>query len=428
MKTLLKSIYHRVTKNIKPFCKYYKKPIIMLSVIATLVLSTVAISGMCAKNIGTFNSTTFAAEAPGPTITKGDPKTAHPTLYDAFYGSDGSVRKSIEQICQGNRYKGIAQKLSVTVGESGSVTLADGITIDKGIMNGVNNTLVMIGMFIALVTWGYGLFNQILRSGERAGITLVNNFVHLIIVLALVINGRNLMFFTVNTGTALTDKLMVEMRETDYSGTIDKVVAELAEKTLGNTYSKEEYIDSLEKHYEKEFEEKYKENNKKSNWFTDALNGFSKLLSVKIAGNIKYYAYVITDTAACFWGCLGQVIDLAIPKLATWIADCCVQILVYSRALEILIMCSFAPIAFGFMNEHGLAGSAGMRYWKNIIALALQGVIILVIMRMTSGIIIGFLSTEMENLTFINVVIMSWVEVAMVKKSLDMCRQVVGLG
>ena len=92
-----------------------------------------------------------------------------------------------------------------------------------------------------------------------------------------------------------------------------------------------------------------------------------------------------------------------------------------------------APIAFGFMSESGLGSSTGMRYLKNMMALALQGVVVVVILSMTSSIIVGYMTNYnaadmaggMKLTT--NLVIMSWVEVGMIKKSLGICQKVVGL-
>lgn len=73
-----------------------------------------------------------------------------------------------------------------------------------------------------------------------------------------------------------------------------------------------------------------------------------------------------------------MMIYLLVPWLLAWIMGLCVNIICYSRVIEIYARATLAPIALSDLFHSGLNG-AGWRYLKSFLATALQGALILVI-------------------------------------------------
>lgn len=83
-------------------------------------------------------------------------------------------------------------------------------------------------------------------------------------------------------------------------------------------------------------------------------------------------------------GNIVMFIYLLIPWVISWIIGLCVNIICYSRVIEIYVRAAFAPIALSDFFHSGLQGG-GWKYLKNFLAASLQGAIILVIAIIYSG-------------------------------------------
>ena len=418
----------RMTRNIRPFLKYYKKAIIMTAVMMLSLITIIKVSQISRRNV--INSSQWIIEdTMAVTTLKG--KDAHPVVYEMFYGDKGLIRLALKDMINPEKYKNISDKLAVRPTDSGGVKIAKDITVPGGLMNSINNSLISIGFFLALVTFGYSLFNSMMRNGATNPLTLVSLFIHLVIVLALVVNGRNLSLFAVNLGSDLSEKVCNVQGE-DFKENIDEMVKQLSDSTLGTVLDKDSILEVLDKESD-ERAEKAKADGKSKNIIYKISQLLLKGLGYIWNSTIGYYLYTLNDGLVALQTCTGIYVSMFIPWIAVQCANIVVSVLIYSRSLEILVLSQMAPIAFGFMSEGGLSNSTGMRYLKNMIALALQGVVIVVILSMTSSIIVGYMTnysaaslTGGASLTT-NLVIMSWVEVGMIKKSLGICQKVVGL-
>lgn len=416
-----------MTRNIKPFLRYYRKAIIMISVMLLTVLAISIASDITHKSV---ESRQGIVEGTMAVVTKTG-KDAHPVVYEMFYGERGLIRMSLSSMFDPEKYRAVSEKLAVRPTDSGGVKIAKDITVPGGLMNSINNSLISIGFFLALVTFGYNLFNSMMRNGGTNPMTLVSLFIHLIIVLALVVNGRNLSLFAVNLGSDLSEKVCNVQGE-DFKANIDDMVKQLSDATLGSVIDKDSIIELLDDEADARAE-KAKDDGKSKNIIYKISQFLLKGLGYIWNSTIGYLLYTINDGLVAIETCMGIYLSMFIPWLAVKCANIVIDVLIYSRSLEILVLAQMAPIAFGFMSESGLGSSTGMRYLKNMMALALQGVVVVVILSMTSSIIVGYMTnysaadmTGGMKLTT-NLVIMSWVEVGMIKKSLGICQKVVGL-
>lgn len=418
----------RMTRNVKPFLRYYRKAIIMLTVLLVTIFSIMKVAEINHRTIE-YKSRGFIESTMAASTLKG--KDAHPVVYQMFYGDKGLIRLALKDMINPEKYRNISEKLAVRPTDSGGVKIAKDITVPGGLMNSINNSLISIGFFLALVTFGYSLFNSMMRNGASNPLTLVSLFIHLIIVLALVVNGRNLSLFAVNLGSDLTEKVC-NVQGQDFKQNVDEMVKQLSDASLGTVLDKNSILEVLDKEAD-ERSEKAKTNGNSKNIIYKISQLLLKGLGYIWNSTVGYYLYTLSDGLLALQTCMGIYVSMFIPWIAVQCANIVISVLIYSRSLEILVLCQMAPIAFGFMSEGGLSNSTGMRYLKNMMALALQGVVIVVILSMTSSIIVGYMTSFGSQVLsggealVTNLVIMSWVEVGMIKKSLGICQKVVGL-
>ncbi len=126
---------------------------------------------------------------------------------------------------------------------------------------------------------------------------------------------------------------------------------------------------------------------------------------------------------------LVMLIILLVPWLLSWIMGLAVQVVCYSRILEIYVRAAFSPVALADIFHSGLNGP-GWRFLKNFLATALQGAIILVIAILYSALIqsIGIDTTNFGDiLTFVGKYILIYASgVVLIFKSLGLTKEIVG--
>lgn len=124
---------------------------------------------------------------------------------------------------------------------------------------------------------------------------------------------------------------------------------------------------------------------------------------------------------------LNYVLQLLIPWLITYAVSLIVSFTCWSRAVEIIILATLSPIAFAdTLSERG---GAGEKFVRNYLALALQGVVIIVIMYFCNQINMSILMSEGDFIItkVPKIVIIGLVQVGLITKSLTMTKEVVGL-
>lgn len=128
---------------------------------------------------------------------------------------------------------------------------------------------------------------------------------------------------------------------------------------------------------------------------------------------------------------LGLLITLVIPWLGMFISKIFIQVVCYSRLLEIMIRTVIAPVALGDIFTEGTNGT-GFRFLKAYFAVCLQGIIMFGICFMFSTIsadIIGGISNFSDIMGFAVIeLIMSFACISLVMKSLSLAKEVMGVG
>ena len=119
--------------------------------------------------------------------------------------------------------------------------------------------------------------------------------------------------------------------------------------------------------------------------------------------------------------------QLMLPSLATFILIGCVYFIGYTRLMEMLVRICGAPIALSDFMTEGLRG-AGWRYLKNFLAVCLQGMLIIVIIRLHNQVLYDVMtnpSGEWYTIMLMQLGV-SFSAVALMFKSLSLCKELVG--
>lgn len=134
---------------------------------------------------------------------------------------------------------------------------------------------------------------------------------------------------------------------------------------------------------------------------------------------LKGFMKVLKDVIVWLW--------LFIPWIFSWVLGICVKIIMYSRMIEIYVRAVFAPIAFADFYQGGLQ-SAGFRYLRNFLAVAIQGALILSVAAVYSGLFstvvasagLNFLNFLGLYLAFLSAAVM------LMFRSLTLAKEIVG--
>lgn len=125
------------------------------------------------------------------------------------------------------------------------------------------------------------------------------------------------------------------------------------------------------------------------------------------------------------WGIVAWI-QMLIPMAITWILKIAINVICYSRLLELLVRTAMAPLAFADFFTEGLHG-AGWKFLKSYFAVCLQGFVIAVIAILFS--ILGQ-TLEMGNGFFmfaLKYAIIGFAALACVAKSQSIVKEIVNV-
>ena len=142
-----------------------------------------------------------------------------------------------------------------------------------------------------------------------------------------------------------------------------------------------------------------------------------------------------------FVAALGVYLQLLIPSLAMWMVSVIINVICWSRALEIIILSTFAPVAFADATDidHQIGKGSAARFVKNMLALALSGAIIIFVMALCSNISLAVLRESLGGGAggysfdgFVkgtkDIVIIGFAQAGLVLKAQSMAKTLCGVG
>lgn len=165
--------------------------------------------------------------------------------------------------------------------------------------------------------------------------------------------------------------------------------------------------------------------------------GFSDSIASMVAmgpgdapANDTAIAYLQELEKASFITAIPYIIELLIPSLIMLLCKLIIYLTLYSRIIEFFARCVFAPIGMANIYGGGI-NSSGFRYFKKIVAVGLQGAIIVAIMACMNA-IMGTINDQMGNSSYeaffgpINQIIVGFSTAMLIIKSQSWANDIVG--
>lgn len=246
----------------------------------------------------------------------------------------------LDFLADSSRYNDIADMLAVTVSEGETRIGGRQINGMWGIVSTINNTAQSYATMILVVTFGIGLFNTIVT--QQVNIELViKKYLMLAACIFLVTQSMDISLAFCGLGNSLASKVSAASADsTDIAALKETMTDECNQEVPANAH-----------------------------WWDHIL--------IKIENN------VVTPFAYC--------LALFIPYVVHWICWLLVQIKCIARGVEVIALSALSPFACCMIQDgHSNFGNgSAARLFKNVAAVALQGVIIIVAMQVSSSLSVG---------------------------------------
>lgn len=287
----------------------------------------------------------------------------------------------IDKIFGANRTEEYANLLSVTAsGTSFSIGGVDSLEGLSSVLSAVNELFKVIGWGLALIFWGYSFAEMMMQSnGQLIVEQVIKKLLFLVICYFVIENSLEFCCEIVNAGTELTTATL----ESFTSIGMESSVAEYKEEVFNACWKEETFMGI--------------------NW-----------------------GFFSTTIAA-----LGYVVQLFFPWLIALACDVIVKILCWSRAIEICILAAISPIMFMDLGSaRELTHSSTARAIKNLIALAMQGALILISLAICQSImqsIVGNSELSYADQVW-DIVLISALQVGTIGKTQALAKQALGIG
>lgn len=150
-----------------------------------------------------------------------------------------------------------------------------------------------------------------------------------------------------------------------------------------------------------------------SNILTALPKRIGRSLSVKVGIPVKY------------------LIVLLLPYIGVLISKAVCSVFVYTRAVEIAVLCALSPIPFALLSNEPFGNGAGARFIKNVAAVSIQGAVMMMIFvvcnSMVTGLAAGGVTVEALSSGTMSVLAVYFAEVGLLLKSLSIFQKVLGL-
>lgn len=142
--------------------------------------------------------------------------------------------------------------------------------------------------------------------------------------------------------------------------------------------------------------------------------------SNEVLNEIKYDLENFGGTLLAF----GYIMELIAPWIGVLGCSIYIKVILWARILELFLRIAVAPIGMADMFSSGFS-SSGFRYFKKIVALLLQGIIIIIILYLCGSIQAAF--HQSSGFEFVPRLIMLCTEVALIKKSQSYANELLGV-
>lgn len=325
--------------------------------------------------------------------------------YSDYRGGLGEFAVSMyKEVYGGGGIEKLSHKLNVTVNDSG-LTLGDQTFAVGNIFTNINDILVGIATSIFVILWLCSLLTAFVNQ-QAYGELIVKKLMVLGIGVALICQANAICQEFCNFGSALTEVVASEVTENlpkiDEDALWDEMNCVNEDVELEDEPAEDEDKNALVKIWESI-----------KTMFTNAFSLFGKMMSVKIINPLKY------------------ILVLLLPWAGIKIATILCSVFVYTRGVEIAILCALSPIPFAIISNDPFGNGTGARFLKNVAAVSLQGAVMMITFvicnAMVSGLSGGSITIEALSSNTMDVLIVYFAEVGLLMKSLSISQKVLGL-
>lgn len=256
----------------------------------------------------------------------------------------------IDQIVGANKATEYENLLKISAsGGNFSIGGVDSLGTLYSIVKKANDLIVPVAWGLALIFWGYEFADMLMQSnGQLIVEQVIKKLAFLVVAFYVIKDSMTFCGEIIDAGTTLTSMILGGIRDVKMSdGTVESFKKLIFESCWA------EY---------------------------------------KIAG---LFDFTTVHAAVC---AIGFVVSMFLPWLITKVGDLIVRILCWSRAVEIFIFIAISPIMFiDLGTTKDLTHSSTARACKNLMALAMQGALILISISICQAILEGILTTSLVN-------------------------------
>ncbi len=247
------------------------------------------------------------------------------------------------------------------------------------------NLLKTFAATICVTLWLISLITAFINQ-QAYGELVVKKIMILVLSLVLIAKGPDLCQTIMDIGTQLADRAIAVTNNTSTDST--ETVMQILYTAQDNAYI-ESYNESMGE------DARVGTTERSDSIWSISLDDFLNYFKEKIAAfraSLSYKAGVPLTFALVFF----------IPMVCTAIAYVIIIITCYSRGVEMAILKVLSPIPMSLIANDPLGSGPGARFLKNVAAVALQGVILVIIPAVMGGVISSTLTNAVASLGSVN--------------------------
>lgn len=257
---------------------------------------------------------------------------------------------------------------------------------DAGVIEGkITGLLMSFSCTICAMLWMGSLITAYVNQQAYAEL-IVKKIIVLGVSIALIYNAPTIVQYIMDLGSSLADSIMDAGTDEEVMDKIDTLMTGIKKLAA------DKYNDRMVE-YDKEYEALVK---------ADEDAGFFKGLWTSALVSLKgFFGNWGAEVSASFRAALSTLsiaLLLLIPVIATAVAFIMIMIACYSRGIEMAILRVLSPIPMGIIASEPFGSGAGARFLKNVAAVALQGVVLVSIPIIISGVLTNKLGILVSKL------------------------------
>lgn len=267
-----------------------------------------------------------------------------------------------------------------------SIIIAGNEISNMNMVDSVNKYCFAVGILLAVISLTISWVNVRNEHGDYMEVA-VKKLLLLVVTIVFMVKAKDICYAIMNVGAIIAEKV---------AGYATDGTASVASENIKKTIFNDLYVQN-----------------------TSGINPFTAL------GNTVYN--IVSP--------LGYVFELLIPWLASKVAYGLVFFTCWSRALEVIVLSTFSPLAFTELAEPGRFGQGnGSRFVRNICALALSGAIILFVMAISNVISASVIEHAVAGgaaefiATAPKIAVLALAQAGMILKSQSVSKTLCGLG